>query len=173
MRFASAMLLLSGLVSATAAAQTDPGGPVPRLLPKADRVVVVKSERRMTLMWGDRVLRTYRVALGRYPKGRKTKAGDGRTPEGRYVLDYRLDDSDFYKAIHISYPNERDLARTRTLGVSPGGAIMIHGLPNDWTARELDHPRIDWTRGCIAVTNREMDQIWSLVEDGTPIEIRP
>ena len=140
---------------------------------KADRVVVLKGERKLVLMQGDRVMRVYSVALGRYAEGRKTMAGDARTPEGFYTLDYRIDDSDFYKAIHISYPNGFDEARARDLGVPAGDQIMIHGLANDWTADQLGHPRLDWTQGCIAVTNREMDEIWASVEDGTPIEIHP
>ncbi len=140
---------------------------------KADRVVVYKSERRLVLLRGDRALRTYRVALGRYPKGHKIRSGDARTPEGSYTLDYRLADSAFHKALHISYPNPADRARARSLGVAPGGRIMIHGLPKEWSARDLGHPDLDWTQGCIAVTNREIDEIWTLVEDGTPIDIRP
>lgn len=140
---------------------------------RADRVVVLKSQRRMLLLSEGRVVRAYRVALGRYPRGTKIREGDSRTPEGRYVLDYRLDDSAFYKSIHISYPNSRDQARAEFLGVDPGGKIMIHGLPPNWSARRLNHPYLDWTDGCIAVTNREMDEIWALVEDGTPIDIRP
>jgi len=140
---------------------------------RVDRVVVVKSERRLVLMNGEDVMRVYRVALGRYPTGPKIRKGDARTPEGRYILDYKLPKSDFYKAIAISYPNPRDLARADALGVEPGGQIMIHGLPNEMTASQVGHPAIDWTQGCIAVTNSEMDEIWRMVEPGTPIEIRP
>ena len=140
---------------------------------KADRVVVVKHERRLYLMRGRRVLRSYRVALGRYPKGHKISEGDARTPEGRYTLDYKLVDSAFHRAIHISYPNANDLQRAQTLGVSPGGQIMIHGLPNEKTVHDVGHPSLDWTQGCIAVTNREIEEIWASVEEGTPIEIIP
>jgi len=167
----AALLFFACVLAAPAAAGVPAPSPKPAL--KADRVVVVKSKRHMVLMRGDRALRAYRVALGRYPKGRKTRLGDARTPEGSYVLSGRLRDSAFYKAIRISYPNRADRARARALGVSPGGRIMIHGLPEDWTARELDHPRLDWTQGCIAVTNREIDEIWALVDDGTPIDILP
>ena len=107
------------------------------------------------------------------PSGGWTRLGDARTPEGSYVLDYRLEDSDFYKAIHISYPNETDRARARALDVDPGGRIMIHGLPKDWSAIQLGHPELDWTQGCIAVTNRQIEEILVLVDDGTPIEIYP
>lgn len=142
---------------------------------KADRVVVLKAQRRLVLMRGEQVLRVFRVALGRYPKGHKIKSGDARTPEGSYTLDYRLglDESRFYKAIHISYPNQVDVARARFLGVEPGGRIMIHGLPKKWSAGQLNHPDLDWTQGCIAVTNKEIDEIWAMVEDGTRIDIRP
>jgi len=144
---------------------------LPRL--KADRIVVIKSQRRLELLHGGDVVRAYRVALGRYPKGPKVREGDSRTPEGRYLIDHKLPKSNFYKAIAISYPNPRDLARADALGVDPGGRIMIHGLPNRMSAARVGHPTVDWTQGCIAVTNREMDEIWRLVEPGIPIEIRP
>lgn len=140
---------------------------------KADRVIVVKSERKLYLMNGEQVLKVYSVALGRYAMGHKIKKGDSRTPEGVYTLDSRLKESAFYKAIHISYPNVYDAMRAEFLEVDPGGAIMIHGLPNKITAKQVNHPVLDWTQGCIAVTNREIDEIWSLVKDGTEIEIRP
>jgi len=142
---------------------------------KADRLVVLKGERRLVLMRGDRVLKVYRVALGRYPKGHKIKRGDARTPEGNYTVDYRLDSdrSKFYRALHISYPNRKDKANARRLGVDPGGQIMIHGLPTKWSAKDVGHPRLDWTQGCIALTNREMDEVWAMVADGTEIEIHP
>lgn len=142
-------------------------------LPKADRVVVLKGERKLVLMRGDRVLRVFRVALGRYPKGHKIQQGDARTPEGEYTLDFKLKDSAFYRAIRISYPNQRDINNAESLGVDPGGKIMIHGLPNKMRANRVGHPSIDWTQGCIAVTNREMDIIWRMVDAGTPIEIHP
>ncbi len=142
---------------------------------EADRIVVLKGERRLVLMRDDRMLRVYNVALGRYPKGHKQRKGDAKTPEGIYTIDYRIDSnkSKFYRALHISYPNDRDKARAEARGVNPGGQIMIHGLPNNWTAKQLDHPRLDWTQGCIAVTNREIDEIWAMVRDGTTIEIHP
>jgi len=142
---------------------------------KADHLVVLKGERRLVLMRGDRVMKVFRVALGRYPKGAKVREGDARTPEGTYTVDYRLDTnkSKFYRALHISYPNRQDRAQARKLGVSPGGQIMIHGLPTKWSAKDVGHPRLDWTQGCIALTNREMDQVWKMVDDGTTIEIHP
>jgi murein L,D-transpeptidase YafK len=140
---------------------------------KADRVVVDKSERRLSLLRDGKVIRSFRVALGRDPVGAKSREGDGRTPEGRYVLDWRNKQSRFYRSIHISYPNPADRRRARTGGVSPGGAIMIHGLPNGRGAIGAEHARWDWTDGCIAVTNAEMDEIWSRIDNGVPIEIRP
>lgn len=142
-------------------------------LPKADRVIVLKTERKLVAMQGDRILRVFRVALGRYAKGPKRRQGDAKTPEGRYTLDYKLEDSAFYRAIHISYPNEYDLRAAQMRGVDPGGKIMIHGLPNKMSADRVGHPVIDWTQGCIAVTNREMDILWQMIDPGTPIEIHP
>jgi len=119
----------------------------------------------MLLLRGQSVLRSYRVALGRQPAGHKQREGDGRTPEGRYVIDRRNPRSRYHLALHISYPNAEDIARARAAGVEPGGDIMIHGL-KDGERREGD-----WTQGCIAVTNDEMDEIWSLVSEGTEILI--
>jgi murein L,D-transpeptidase YafK len=142
-------------------------------LGKADRVVVLKGARRLMLFRGTQVLRTYRIALGRIPQGAKVAAGDGRTPEGRYVLDWRNPRSRFHRSIHVSYPNDADRARARRLGLSPGGDIMIHGLPERLDAIGAEQARWDWTEGCVAVSNAEMDEIWALVTDGTVIEIRP
>lgn len=167
---------ISAGITGPAQAGRDDVASLPRYsLPQADRVIVLKGERRLVLMKGERVLKVYDVALGRYPKGSKVQQGDAKTPEGTYTIDYRLDSdrSKFYRALHISYPNAEDVARAQAMGVDPGGQIMIHGLPLDWTARQLGHPRIDWTQGCIAVTNREIDEIWQMVSDGTTIEIHP
>ena len=168
------LFIAAGLALATAlpAHASGRGGPQVAAF-KADRVILFKGERKLVLVQGNRILRVYRVALGRYSKGRKTRLGDARTPEGSYTLDYRLDDSKFYRSIHVSYPNDRDLAHAQAMGVSPGGPIMIHGLPEDWNASQLNHPQLDWTQGCIAVSNREIDEIWAAVRDGTPIEILP
>lgn len=127
----------------------------------------------MLLLRGAEVLREYKIALGGRPRGAKRARGDGRTPEGEYFVDGRNENSGYYRALHISYPNEFDRKRAEELGVHPGGEIMIHGLPNGegWIGEA--HAGLDWTRGCIAVTNPEMDEIWELVDDGTPIEIRP
>lgn len=142
-------------------------------LQKADKVVVFKSKRLMILMREGDILKTYKVALGVQPDGHKIKAGDKRTPEGTYVLDSRKWDSRFHRAIHISYPNESDIRNARKFGLSPGRDIMIHGLPDKLEYVGKLHSLADWTDGCIAVTNSEIEEIWHLVPDGTPIEIKP
>ena len=136
-------------------------------------MLVLKGPRRLLLLRGARVLRDYEIALGNQPVGPKRHHLDGRTPEGRYVLDGRVVDSRYHHALHISYPNAEDLAFARRAGVDPGGNVMIHGLPDGqgWVADS--HRAYDWTNGCIAVTDDEMNEIWELVDDGTPIEIRP
>jgi murein L,D-transpeptidase YafK len=142
-------------------------------LNQADKVVVIKSKRIMMLMRDSEIMKVYRVALGKQPNGSKIKSGDQKTPEGTYILDSRKTDSKFYKAIHISYPNESDILKAERLGCSPGGAIMIHGLPTKLQEIGKAHRLWDWTDGCIAVTNSEIEEIWELVPDGTPIEIKP
>ena len=134
---------------------------------------MLKGPRRLLLLRGDRVLRDYQVALGPNSTGPKRRNGDGRTPEGRYWLDWRSQVSQFHRAIHISYPNEGDLEFARRAGTEAGGGVMIHGLPSggSWVGEE--HLDFDWTNGCIGVTDDEMEEIWGLVDDGTPIEIRP
>lgn len=138
-----------------------------------DRVVVEKSQRRMTLWAGREVVATYRIALGADPTGHKTFLGDSRTPEGLYTLDYRNEDSAFYRSIHVSYPNDADLAAAVDADVPPGGNIMIHGLPNGLGWLGPVYNLRDWTDGCIAVTNSEIEEIWRAVPNGTPIEITP
>ncbi|MGR5285077.1 L,D-transpeptidase family protein [Vibrio maritimus] len=137
-----------------------------------DRVEVKKSVRRMYLMDGDVVVREYRIALGKSPRGHKIQEGDNRTPEGKYYLDFVMDDSAFYRSMHISYPNLRDKNRAESLGVSPGGNIKIHGLKNGDRRAAQFIQSFDWTNGCIAITNEEMDELVSLVKIGTPIYIR-
>ena len=134
---------------------------------------MLKGARRMLLLQGTRVLRDYAVALGKNPRGPKRNHGDGRTPEGRYLLDGRSVDTAFHRAIHISYPNTADIEFARKAGLAPGDGVMIHGLPDDANWIGDAHRELDWTNGCIAVTDDEMDEIWELVDDGTPIEIRP
>ena len=135
---------------------------------RADLVLVNKKKREMVLLRGESVLRTYRIALGREPVGPKREEGDGRTPEGRYTIDWRNEKSRYHLSLHISYPDEADSARAQSRGLDPGGDIMIHGLKPG-----VDHPASDWTQGCIAVTNMEIEEIWELVADGTPVEILP
>jgi murein L,D-transpeptidase YafK len=137
------------------------------------RVVVRKGERRLYLISGEQVVRSYRVSLGDNPKGHKLYEGDERTPEGTYTLDWRNAESDFYKSIHISYPSERDRELASAWGLDPGGSIMIHGLPNGEEDMAFAYSGLDWTDGCIAVTNDEIDEIWQLVSNGTPISIQP
>lgn len=127
----------------------------------------------------DQVLKRYKVALGANPIGHKTQEGDEKTPEGRYIIDWLKEDSSFYRSLHISYPNKADKSQARKRGVSAGGAIFIHGLPNDvkdWSVPEWAYPAhylYNWTDGCIAVTNKEMDEIIDLVQINTPIFIFP
>ncbi|WP_158792608.1 murein L,D-transpeptidase family protein [Granulicella sp. L60] len=137
----------------------------------ADRVVVLKGERKLLLIKGDVVLKTYTVSLGANPVGLKRMQGDRKTPEGNYILDRHNAHSQYHKSIHISYPNADDVARVSRLGFPTGGDVFIHGLPNDYAGPGKDLG--DWTNGCIAVTNAEIDEIWRAVADGTPIEIRP
>lgn len=141
--------------------------------PKADRVLIDKSERMLTLLRGDEPMRTYRVALGAAPKGQKRFEGDERTPEGVYTIDFRNARSQYHLALRISYPNEADRMRALEAGLNPGGQIMIHGLKNGQGWLGERHLGDDWTDGCIAVTNAQIEEIWSLVELGTPVEIRP
>jgi murein L,D-transpeptidase YafK len=140
---------------------------------KADLVLVHKSARRLELLSQGRVLKTYRVSLGRDPLGHKQSEGDQRTPEGRYVLDYRNAKSSFHKALHISYPSPADTAAASAAGRAPGGLIMVHGLPNGFGWMGRLHLAYDWTDGCVALTDREIEEIWRAVRDGTAIELRP
>ncbi|WP_394175262.1 L,D-transpeptidase family protein [Thalassotalea litorea] len=136
-----------------------------------DLVKVDKSENRMYLLWQGEIVRQYHIALGENPKGHKQQEGDERTPEGRYLLDYKKEDSSFYRAMHISYPNAEDLANARENQVSAGGLIMIHGQKNGMEKLAPITQQYNWTDGCIALTNDEMDEFMALVDVGTPIEI--
>ena len=142
-------------------------------LQKADLVLVIKSQKKMYLKNGEKTLKEYEVVFGANPTGHKEKEGDERTPEGKYILDYKKSDSAYYKAIHISYPNEEDIKKAKENGVNPGGQIMIHGQRNYFGWLSFIMQWFNWTDGCIAVTNSEMDEIWNTVDVGTPIEIRP
>ena len=169
MRFRELALFFSVVLLSVLATADDH----PPLTLRADRVLVVKSERKLILLSHGQVIKTYKVALGGNPRGAKTRQGDHKTPEGLYVLDRRNEHSQFYRSIHISYPNAEDRARAHNLGVSSGGDVMLHGLPNGYGWIGAAHRERDWTDGCIAVTNEEIDEIWRMVPDGTPIEIRP
>jgi murein L,D-transpeptidase YafK len=138
-----------------------------------DRILVEKSERKLSVLRGGEVLKTYRVALGRNPIGAKEQEGDMKTPEGIYTIDYRNPQSDYHLALHISYPSAEDTTRAAQWGVNAGFDIMIHGLPNGRSWIGAAHRQKDWTAGCIAVTDQEIDEIYRVTPDGTTVEIRP
>jgi len=140
---------------------------------KADHIIVHKKARTMELTRAGQVIKTYKIALGGEPVGPKTRQGDHRTPEGVYVIDSRNAHSQFHRSLHISYPNAADKGHARKLGVATGGDIYIHGLPNGYGFIGAAHRARDWTDGCIAVTDQEIEQIWLLVDNGTPVEIQP
>ena len=139
----------------------------------ADRIVIEKKQRRLRLVSKGEVLKTYKIALGGDPNGPKVKQGDNKTPEGTYSIVSRNKDSRYHLSLHISYPNERDKKRANELGVSPGGNIMIHGIKNGFSWVGDFHAESDWTKGCIAVTNEEIEEIGKLARNGTAVEIRP
>lgn len=141
--------------------------------PVADKVVVEKAARKLHLIKDGEAIRSYSIALGMRPQGTKQHEGDNRTPEGRYVLDIRNPDSEFFLSIRISYPNRDDVYQARSKGLDPGGAIMIHGQPNTPTRSETYYRTQDWTNGCIAVSNSDMIDIWLMTANNTPIEILP
>lgn len=147
--------------------------PQPPEPPKADLVRVYKAQRTLHLIDDGDVFARYPIALGFAPVGHKRRRGDGRTPEGRYTLDWRNPDSRFYRALHISYPSRQDRRAATRANRDPGGGIMIHGLPDKYAWMGKNHAVADWTEGCIAVSNAEIDRIWRRVPDGTPIEIHP
>jgi murein L,D-transpeptidase YafK len=140
--------------------------------PTVDRVLVLKKEHRLLLLSGDQIVKAYSVALGSGGLAPKQRKGDDKTPEGFYRIDYRNPASRFHLALHISYPDETDREQARKRGVSPGGDIMIHGLGSEFKSLGSTHYRYDWTAGCIAVTDSEIEEIWQLVPDRTPVEIR-
>lgn len=139
----------------------------------ADSIVVEKGERRLTLFLRGAPVKTYAVALGRNPIGDKVSQGDGRTPEGVFRIEYRNPNSRFHLALRLNYPDATHLMRAEALGVSPGGDIMIHGLPKGYETIGEAHLDANWTEGCVAVTNAEIEEIWRAVRDGTPVEIKP
>jgi murein L,D-transpeptidase YafK len=138
-----------------------------------DRILIEKSARRLMLISQGEVLKSYKIALGGNPIGPKERQGDNKTPEGTYVIDARNRDSRFHLSLHISYPNERDKKRAKELGVSPGGDIMIHGIKNGFSWVGDAHAGVDWTKGCLAVTDEEIEEIDKLAPNGTIVEIRP
>jgi murein L,D-transpeptidase YafK len=166
------LLLLCLVAIGVAAAAYLNFDPLPRDT-VADRILVEKSARRLTLMRNGNALKTYRIALGRAPIGAKEYEGDQRTPEGIYSIDFHKPDSDYHLALHVSYPEQRDIDRAGAQGLSAGSDIMIHGLPNGrgWIGRF--HRRSDWTAGCVALTDFEIEEIYRAVPDGTPVEFRP
>lgn len=139
----------------------------------ADSIVVEKSQHRLSLYYRGALLRSYLVALGQQPKGDKIRRGDNRTPEGIFRIAARNPESRYHRALKISYPDAAHIARANALGVQPGGDIMIHGLPARQAWVGAAHRDFDWTEGCIAVTNKEIEEIWSVVPVGTPIQIKP
>jgi murein L,D-transpeptidase YafK len=164
---AGAALIAGGLLWANAPAQPLPANA------KADLVVVDKAARSLSLYSHGALIGSYPVSLGRAPVGAKAREGDHRTPEGQYFVDRHKSDSSFHLALHVSYPSAQDSARAQAAGYSPGSDVMVHGMRNGlgWLGRA--HLLVNWTNGCVAVTNAEMDQIYSAVPDGTPIEFRP
>lgn len=166
----SSVFLISLLASAvglgcSAARSNADGG-------KADRIIILKSKHSMVLMANGKPLKSYRVALGK-SDGDKKRQGDHKTPEGQYVIDQKNAQSRFHLALHISYPNTADRKRAHDAGIDPGGAIMIHGVEKQFAWLGSLEQDVDWTDGCIAVTNPEIDEIWKLVPIGTPVEIKP
>jgi murein L,D-transpeptidase YafK len=167
----AAALTLLGSADSTRVAPKSPAGPVAPLV--ADSIVVDKARRQLTLYHRGSVVRTYLVALGQQPVGDKIRRGDHRTPEGLFRIEARNPRSRYHLALRISYPDAAHSARARALGVSPGGDIMIHGLPKRQAWVGAAHRDFDWTEGCIAVTNAEIEEIWGAVPVGTPIHIKP
>lgn len=142
-------------------------------IPAADEILVSKSDRELVLLVNGQPIKTYSISLGGNPLGHKTEEGDEKTPEGVYSIDWRNENSRYYRSLHISYPNLADKAQAAARNVSPGGAIMIHGSPNGLGLFAWALAPFNWTDGCIAVSNPEMAEIWAAVPDGTPIRIVP
>jgi murein L,D-transpeptidase YafK len=165
-----ALLMASVAISIQAMAGSSPEKAVQSI--KADKIIINKSAHQLILYKNDKEVKEYLVSLGRGPTGKKQFQGDMKTPEGNYKIDRRNDKSRYYKALHISYPNEQDILNAKQYNRSPGGDIMIHGLPNGIGWIGTLHRNMDWTQGCIAVTNKEIDEIWEMAPIGTPVEIR-
>lgn len=146
--------------------------PRKRVKPTVDKVLIKKSKQALLLMEGKRVVKSYLISLGFSPKGHKERAGDGKTPEGRYYINGRNPRSRYHRSLKISYPNADDIARAKAKGVDPGSDIMIHGIEKKLCYLGKSHVTELWTRGCVVVTNQEIDEIWNLVPDGTVVEIQ-
>lgn len=166
-KFAWVAVIVTSLLAVLASHADD------NAFPQAERVLVEKGERKLHLIRDGKPYRTFDIALGMYPEGDKEREGDQKTPEGRYLLDGRKTDSDYFLAIHISYPSVADRRAANAEGVDPGGQIMIHGQPNQPTFSEAYYAKEDWTNGCIAVSNSDMIDIWLMTSHNTPIEIVP
>lgn len=169
-RLASLACAAVATILAVGCAPTTLGGMPP--VSRVDRILVDKSDHAMTVYRADQPLHTFKVALGAGGLAPKVRQGDERVPEGRYVIAGRNPRSAFHLSLLISYPTPAQVAAARAIGIDPGGDIMIHGLPNGRAAIGAAHRRTDWTAGCIAVTNDEIEWLWRAVPDGTPIEIR-
>jgi len=165
----AALVVMAFAAVATWMCRLAPPPPIPR----ADLVVVHKAMRRLDLYQQGKLLRSYVVSLGPDAVGAKWQEGDGKTPEGEYRIDYRKQDSTFHRALHISYPEPKDSAIAKAHGVSPGGLVMIHGTKNGLSQKGQERLAPDWTDGCIAVTNQEIDEIWQMVPDGTKVALKP
>ncbi|MGB2579238.1 murein L [Elusimicrobium simillimum] len=138
-----------------------------------DKIEILKNERKMNVYSDGKLLKTYKVALGPNPVGHKQVKGDGKTPEGKYKVDGKNPGSLYHKNLGVSYPNDKDRAAAKKLGKSPGGDIKIHGIGKTYGYIGKAHAEVDWTLGCIAVTNEEIDEIYARTAVGTPIEIKP
>ena len=158
------LLLIFALISAR-------GGCDEHMVVSVDKVLVKKTQRLLYLIKDGKIHRQYPISLGSDPVDPKQRMGDKRTPEGHYLIDYRSSKSQFYRALHINYPNATDRQRAKATGVNPGGQIFIHGSPNNLAVKASWRSPVDWTFGCIALSNEAIDEIWQLVKDGTPIEI--
>jgi murein L,D-transpeptidase YafK len=171
-RVAIALLLSIAFACIAARAQSTPAAN-PAHAPQIDRIVILKSARTLNLMSGGKVVKSYKVALGAAPTGAKQQQGDHKTPEGIYAVQAKIPSSQFHRALLISYPNAADRERARKMGVKPGGSVEIHGIGAKYGWLGAAHREYDWTDGCVAVTNEEIDEIYPLVAVGTLIEIRP
>ncbi len=140
---------------------------------KIDKIIIEKGKRELQVYSNNKLIKTYKISLGRNPVGKKELQGDQKTPEGKYVINDKNPNSGYHKNLGVSYPNEQDIEYAKKKGKEPGGQIKIHGIKNGfgWIGRL--HRLIDWTAGCIAVTNEEIDELYAIIQIGTPVEIKP